>query len=195
MDLDQLQEDVKKFEDVSERVIRRAPKPDEIKWHMEYPGRGYVMTIRQPQWKFSDTGRYEITAEIGPSEENLQRHTLKMAENAYVDFLTLPAPATPDDAHYMALLAATALKIGAYEGLYAAFANEQKFKNDPVLAEMGTALEALRQQAEEKIDRDNENVGEDGLALGKEAFADIISAAKEAYQPAFHSSLQPRRVK
>lgn len=195
MDLDQLQQDIQKFEDVSERMIRRAPKPDEIKWHLECPGRGYVMTIRQPEWKFSDTGRYEISAEMGPNEQNLQRHTLKMAENAYMDFLTLPAPSTPDDPHYMALLAATALKIGAYEGLHAAFANQQKFKNDTLVTEMGTALQALRTQAEEKIDRDIEAVGEDALPLGKEAFSEIIAAAKGDYQPALQNSLQPQRTK
>ncbi len=182
--------EVEALETATERLLSRLPNTDSIKWRLENPAFGKVFMPRPQQWKFSDAGTYHIDL----LDQRNQPHQFAMKPHAYAQFMGLPPRSEPvqEEQPYLDLLAATALKIGSYEGLYNAVAKQKKYAKDTALAEFRTALTTVREMLATRVQGDVDAVG-DTAPLTVEGLNGLIELAQDSYDRGFKIQFSSER--
>ena len=166
---------VTRFENTVASLIKRLALPNDIRWRLADPEQ--VSRAHAPQWMFSQAGNFTVAIEDDYGREI----TLHMLENAYVNFSALPAPTSAFDTAYREWGAATAMKIGAYQGFYDVLAKQPQYKEEPQLACMGADLKLCCQTAEHQLRAHTKTTGKDYMPFSLSDFKQIRDYARKEY--------------
>lgn len=183
---------VETIETLAKNLLGRLPSEQsgETKWRLEQPSRGLVFSIRQPQWRFSDSGNFKVTA----TSEQGTPFEFSMAENAYTKFMELPvATEGMDDKDYMHYLTATALKIGAYQSLGTQLKGHRLLKNDALTTQFTETLATIQKSVEARIQNDMDAIGKEHISLAVEQFRELIDYTHESYNEGMNMTFSSKR--